>query len=144
MEVIKNQDLVQLFDRDTTVAQFIVQDLVQCQINKYTLYAFTCKIEGQHELTARFDASNYMEDGNIFVDSNLDPTGTKEKTFLFQIRAETFGFYTNLTIALTLGCFNETHLETLLLDPQPTYDFYRELPQEGSWPVFKLYFDKAI
>jgi hypothetical protein len=84
-----------------------------------------------------------MEDGNIFVDSNLDPTGTKEKTFLFQIRAETFGFYTNLTIALTLGCFNETHLETLLLDPQPTYDFYRELPQDGSGPVFKLYFDKA-
>jgi len=143
IELIKNQNLIQLFDRDTTVAEFIVKDLEHCQINKYTIYDRMNKIEGTNELSERFDATNYLEEGNIYVNTNVDSVGPKEILISFQIRAETYGFYKDLEIDLTIGCFNETHLDTVLLDPQPTYDFLRQLPQDDSGPVFKLYFDFA-
>ena len=89
---------------------FSLLDTNDCAINKFTLYDGAEKIEGNQTKVVKLDATDYLEDGVVSINTDFNPVGTEvQQLFEFTLRAEAyFNRMGDSLIKVIIGCFEQT------------------------------------
>ena len=71
-----------------------------CPIRKYTIHDDLGKIEGSHPLAVKFDVLDYLEQGDLSVQTFINtPNGENQEVIYITLKAEAyFDTYADLTL----------------------------------------------
>ena len=120
---------------------FSLLDTNNCAINKFTLYDGDEKIEGNQTKAIKLDATDYLEDGVVSINSDFNPVGTEvQQLFEFTLRAEAyFNKVGDSLIKVIIGCFDETQIRASRIVASAS-SAVKDFTDDGA--MFKIYLEK--
>ena len=121
---------------------FSLLDTNDCAINKFTLYDGDEKIEGNQTKVVKLDATDYLEDGVVSINTDFNPVGTEvQQLFEFTLRAEAyFNRMGDSLIKVIIGCFEETEIMGSRILPSAS-SAVKDFTDDGA--MFKIYLEKS-